>query len=57
MEDAERPRARPGAAWRQLWHEDRLLLGRFVFWSVVVGVWTVFHLLWRLRVLRSRFWS
>jgi hypothetical protein len=52
MEDAERRRA-----CRQLWDDDRQLLGRIVFWSALVGVWGVLRLLWHLRVLRSRYWS
>ena len=50
MGDAERPRA-----WRQLWDEDRLLLGRIVFWSVVFWVWTVLHIRSRLKKARAQY--
>ena len=52
MENAERPRA-----WRQLWDEDRLLLARIAFWSILVVTFSVLRGRWLLKGWRARYWS
>jgi hypothetical protein len=48
--NAERP-----SAWRQIWDEDRLLLLRIVFWSVLVVTLSVLRGKWLLKGWRHRF--
>ena len=52
MGNAERP-----SAWRQLWEEDRLLLLRIAFWSVLVVTLSVLRGRWLLKGYRHRFFD
>jgi hypothetical protein len=52
MGNAERP-----GAWRQLWDEDRLLLLRLAFWSVLVVTFSVLRGKWLLKGWRHRFFD